>query len=120
MTKEQVSQAGLHVVSLFKEREFKKIEEKFGYAMSHGRPADKAIEEDFKNALDECDFSEDLETAKIKIEVSHFEPNSPQLKSLVECHFELSVENSILIELIISEPNHIFLEDISSYQTPSK
>ncbi|MEO0793953.1 MAG: hypothetical protein AAFX93_02255 [Verrucomicrobiota bacterium] len=120
MTDEALSEAGLHAVSLFQENEFRRIEEEFGYALSHGRSAEQAIEEDLKRELDRCGSASGIDKEKIEIRVSHFEPDFSGIKSLVECCCELSEESGILIELICTTSENIYLEDISRHQTNSK
>ena len=86
-------------------KEFKRIDTEFGYALSHDRPVDQAIEEDLKRELDKCEGTGEIDKEKIECKVHHFEPDSSLMKSLVECYCELSEENGILVELILS-PNH--------------
>lgn len=120
MTDKELIETGLKVVSLLQKNEFKRIGTEFGYALSHDRPLDQAIEEDLKRELYKCAGTGEIDKEKIECKVSHFKPDSSHMKSLVECYCELSEENGILVELILTKSGNIYLEDISSYQNTSK
>jgi len=76
ITDDELSETGLRVVKLLQQREFKKIQADFDYAMRHGRPADQAIAQDLQRELDECGSTGEIDEAKIEIHVSHFGPDS--------------------------------------------
>lgn len=116
MTDEDLRRIGIRVVSLLQRNDFKGIEKEFDYAMSYGRPAGQAIEEDLNRAIVECGNIGSLDKEKIELKVSHFDPNDAQLRSLVECYCHLSDGSGILVELILPESGRVYIEDISSYR----
>ncbi|MGZ0657360.1 hypothetical protein ACWPKS_17310 [Coraliomargarita sp. W4R72] len=117
VTDEDLTQVGLHVVSLLRKKEFKKIEDEFGYAMRYGRPADKAIEEDLRRELIECGQFDGIDDTQSEIVISHYkQDDSWHLKSLIECYLRFSEEKGILVELMLTNEGSFYLEDISSFK----
>lgn len=116
MTDEDLSQTGLWVVGLLQRKDFQRIEEEFDYALSYARPTSQAVEEDLNRAMGECGNIGSLDKASIAVKVSHFKPDESHLRSLVECHCDVSEGTGILVELILAESGNLYIEGISSYR----
>ena len=117
MTDGDLGRIGIRVVSLLQRSDFNRIENEFEYALSHGRPAGKAIEEDLNRAIVESGNIGSLDEEKIELKVSHFGSNASQLRSLVECYCQFSEGGGILVELILPESGGVYIEDITSYRS---
>jgi len=120
MTDEELAQAGQSLTTLLSKKEFKRVEEEFGYALRHGRPAHDAIKQDLERELKACDSFGPIDPERAEIRVSHFEPeNDLGLKSLIECFVQVSERKGILFELVLNHGG-LYLEDISNYNLNEK
>jgi hypothetical protein len=114
MNYEQLHEIGIETYLLLRDKQFKKVSSKFGYALAFGRSEEEAFRDDFIKESEKINF--DFSISESEIRIKHFEKgNETGLISLIEIFmFNHSANSYIEVDLILNSDKKIFIEDVSA------
>lgn len=113
MTEAELNEIGVEVVGLLRNRDYRKISDKYSYALCFDRESSLAIKEDFEAALNEA--VGEIENSIFTVNIKYFDENECLLVALIECDFPLERSTGVFIELIQNSKGAVYIEGISSY-----
>ena len=116
LDKAALTRLGYEAISLLQKEDFKKVADRFGYALAFDQSPPIAIENDFRTCL--CKFGTGAErpSAQPSVIIKYFPPGDRPFVALVECTFTACEGCRILAELIVTssgDDHFATLEQIS-------
>ena len=112
---------GAAAAALLRNRQFRSLADRFGYARAFDREPAQALAADLASVLADIPGATGLVRVQEPI-VKYFEPNDTGLFALVECPIRTNASSSVLLELVVSGPGPVRwvgVEDISVRPPPA-
>ena len=91
--------AAQEAAGLLIQHDFRRLTERFGYALAFDRPRALALEEDFRRA---AAAAWPFEGAEPEIHVKTFAVNDTGLRAVAECMVPLRERGAVLMELVLT------------------